>query len=386
MLTASHNPSAYNGLKFNDDWGAPAPVEVTREIGVLANRYYDNPPARRGSQVGSVRLVDFTSDFANALIASVQKAQGGQLAPILDKKMVVDAKHGTAAPVWEVICQKCRLRDYTILHAEPRSDFGNLETNPTAPGALDDLRHQMRILGADAGFAHDPDADRHVIVDESGTVLSPEETAVLILYHLVRQHQPVWGIATTLASSLLVHAAATQWQVHFEETPVGFKYFAPALKAARLAHRIGLAVESSGGFSASFHTLEKCGFLPCLWVLEIAAARNLPVSALREELHREVGTWTFREVAIHFDPDKKRSLVDLFKSVSPAQLSDQLGLSVTALDSRDGLKAWVGDNAWMLWRLSGTEPVARLYVEAPTGEETSQLQHAAEGWIRSRIS
>lgn len=386
ILTASHNPPEYNGIKFNPSNGAPAPTQITSGLEAAANAYLrekDKKPAQRQAD-GSLTKISGIEEFSSRMKQNLESVLGN-LPNISTIPVVIDAKHGTAAATWQAIARVYGLTRYPIIHEIPSSTFNNIETNPTKYDHLNELRQVLESNHAKAAFAHDPDCDRHVILDETGTPMIPEETAILIMDHFITKNVPLYGIATTVASSRLVRSAAQKHHIAYEETKVGFKYFAPFLEEAIENNKTGIAVESSGGFSTSFHTLEKCGFLPCVLTMIILAERNLPLSTLRNELKEKYGHSVFEEVEYHFANEKKVIISDFISSNQLEPIARHFDRKIRNLNKKDGLKIIFSNNDWVLIRLSGTEPLARIYAESNTKLEAQRLTGAARAMLDNVI-
>lgn len=372
ILTASHNPGEYNGIKFNTSTGAPAPSEVTRAIESLANAYFGKTIPSASIRKGTLKKVNCNLAFVKNMIQNIQLYTKLPLLNLADIPVVIDAKHGTVAAVWRTIFSVLGLSNYQILNADPLSDFGGIEPNPTKLASLDGLRAQQAAQKAPIAIANDPDGDRHVILDENGDWITPEEITVIIMDYLLKKKGRLSGIASTVASSGIVKEAVSQNSLQYDETAVGFKNFAPFLEASQQNQKIGLAVESSGGFTASFHTLEKCGFLPALFLLVIIKDTGESLSQLKIDIQRKYGQYCFLEEEYHFPAEKKSGLSTLFNDFSDVTARQFTDKPIVAIVKVDGVKL-VFSNGWLLIRLSGTEPLARIYAESPNKEVAVEL-------------
>ncbi|MFC1752073.1 hypothetical protein ACFL96_01575 [Thermoproteota archaeon] len=410
ILTASHNPADYNGLKFNPANGAPAPSELTAELEDKANQIFNNTPRSADliqpveglliqpvetesnqlanqdkiypkNDSGKLNRINKTKEFSESLIQSCFNHLKLSPLDIQPVPIAIDAMHGTAGDVWDTIFSLLAFKNTSIIHQTPLPDFGGIDANPTHYATLSQLRQAQKELNAPIAFANDPDSDRHVILDESGNHLLPEETAVIILEYLLKKQAPIYGAAATIACSRLVKNAAVQNRLHFEETAVGFKYFASFFETARQKNQIALGVESSGGFSASFHSLEKCGFLPCLMVLLISLASKKSVSELKREILDKYGASVFLETKQTFEAVKKPHLQTLFRSAGIPELVKLFDQPIKKIIKIDGLKVVFTNQDWVLMRLSGTEPLARIYVEAKDKPSAEILLQQAKLFI-----
>lgn len=370
ILTASHNPPEYNGLKFNPSNGAPAPKDVTNAIESLGNRYLQTHQSPNSNQ--ALELTDLESSFAEALCTTLTRYFPKAS---LKKSISIDTKHGACAPTWKAIAVACSLH-LNIVHESPLTDFGGIEPNPTDTKGLSALQDTIRKTQSCCGIANDPDGDRHIVVDETGSPLTPEETTTIIADYFTSIGASIDGIATTVASSQLVKSFCKFHNLNFYETAVGFKYFAPFLEASESNHSLLFAVESSGGFSMSNHTLEKCGFLPGLLLAYISESLNTPLSELKKACLEKYGYYRFIEDTFSYDETDKLTLQQVFQSPDSSSVKETFK-TLQSIDLTDGLKIVIDETSWVLMRLSGTEPIARIYAES-TSQETSEtlVQHA----------
>ncbi|NDC82433.1 hypothetical protein EB093_02045 [bacterium] len=364
IFTASHNPPEYNGIKFNPPPGGPAMTDVTSAIEALIG--VGSPPSNRN--LGPITTGSLLAPFGEYLRGYVRQlgyGEGGL--PI-----IVDARHGTAGPLWRWIDGSGGVVIQDLLHGDMRSDFGGLEPNPTDPNVIDELGKIVRERGARFGVAHDPDTDRHAIVDNNGSPVSPEIISAIVLLDWVQSGVNCDGIVSTVASSGVARAMCDRLEKSYIETPVGFKYFTPHFESAR-SRLIG--VESSGGLSVSDYLFEKCGFLPALLVAGVSIRKNMSISMLVEEVELIVGKRIFTEAKFSFDSSKRNDLMAQLRHLSALP-----GVPVASEVSRvDGTKWIYSDGSWILIRLSGTEPVGRIYCES---FDDSTVRH----WVRSALN
>ncbi len=378
ILTASHNPPDYNGIKFNDATGAPAPIFLTQQIEKKANLILSTQTLIAGDiDKAYLTFIDKDSDFSKALSAHLSTLESPSLTQL---KLAIDVKHGTTGRVWKALGKHCHFQTLFI-HDVPMSDFGGLEPNPTKKGALDTLKQYAVSEGASLSVAHDPDGDRHVILDETGAPLTPEETALIIGDMLLKKKLPLSGIVTTLASSRIIRQWCDRNGLSFDETEVGFKYFAPYFQKARDRHAWVIGVESSGGISASVHTMEKCGFFPVLMVMAALSLSGKSLSELKKTVMSPLGQSIFIEEEYHFE-QRVKPLLGTFLAAATQQITAPFFENeVAEVITIDGLKINFYGDTWVLLRLSGTEPVARIYAEASELSIANSLVNQAKGML-----
>ncbi len=385
ILTASHNPADYNGLKFNPKNGAPAPASVTQQIEHLANLALTDQPIG-STHMGQLHLINKDVEFATDLLKTTASLLDLSSIDLSSFSLVIDAKHGAVGQVWKELLSQTGLTHYDILHQDPRSDFGHDDPNPTKYDTLASLISRSKELNASMAIANDPDGDRHVILDEQSQPLLPEETGLIILDYLLEQDTcSLSHVVTTVASSRQLKLAAQKHQLTFHETPVGFKYFAPFFQDAINTNGIAIGIESSGGMSISSHTLEKCGFIPGIILLSIIKETGLSLSQLKHRIESRYGKTSFMEKEFHFSPHQKPLLMDTFNKATTDDLAPHFDQPLESLLRTDGLKLLFKSTDWLLFRFSGTEPIARIYCESNNDETSHTLITQAQQFLASLI-
>ena len=364
ILTASHNPKEYNGLKYNIKNGAPAPQHVTDTIEVSANKLY-NPESTHSLKIKEsdtpyISFIDHDDSFVESVLSEVRRS-GLSINNTIP--FCVDAKHGTTGSIWSKFANSLK-SPFQLLHNEPLSDFANIEPNPTKISSLTALKESIRLNKAALGVSNDPDGDRHIILDETGNHLTPEESSVIILDYLHEQGMPIHGVASTVASSNILQTFCLKNNITYHQTGVGFKYFSPFFDNAFNHQEFVAGIESSGGFSTSFHSFDKCGFLPAIYILYILSETNIPLSVLRENIKKKYGNFFFAETEVSFEQTNKPLIINKLSSLSSDELNQFFSTSVKTINQTDGLRINFENDSWVLIRLSGTEPIGRIYSES----------------------
>jgi phosphoglucomutase len=369
-FTASHNPAEYQGLKFTGPDGGPALPEVTKDIEARAAKIGERGPAKpndapfekinpRGSYLDRLaQLVNFTA-IAEAKINFVTDALHGCGAGYLDR----------ALSLHEVNVQALRTdRDVLFEGSGPDVSEENL-----AP-----LRAAVLARKAAAGLATDGDADRFGILDYDGAWMQPNHILGLVYDYLIETRGWKMPAARSVATSHLVDAVARRRGTTVFQTPVGFKYIGQLIQGDKIA----LGGEESAGMTIRGHVPEKDGILACLLVAEMIAVRRASLAEQLRALFKRVGGefWPQR-VNLHLSEEVKKRTVDRLKS----NFTSFLGRRVQSLDRTDGLKMEFDDASWVLLRLSGTEPLLRVYTEAATQEESTRIAMETKAWIDSAV-
>jgi phosphoglucomutase len=368
-FTASHNPAEYHGLKFSGADGGPALPEVTKDIEARAAALAFAPSALAATgKPARVERIDCRESYLRRLgeLVNFKLIREEKL------KLVCDPLHGAGAGYLErafaengIPCSAIRTnRDVLFGGHGPDVSEANL-----AP-----LRAQVLEQQAHAGLSTDGDADRFGILDADGSFVSPNHILALLYDYVVESRGWKLAAARSVATTHLLDAVARHHGQVTHQTPVGFKYVGELIKQDRIA----LGGEESAGLSIRGHVPEKDGVLACLLVAEMIAARRATLREQLRALFAKAGAefWPIR-VNLHLPADVQARLLGRLKK----DFDEFLGQKVVTNDRTDGLKLIFGDGAWVLMRLSGTEPLVRVYTEAASLAEANRLAAETQKWI-----
>jgi phosphomannomutase len=360
MVTASHNPPEYAGVKLKDAAGGTLdPVETEELARAIPDR--DPGPAPGGPPEPAE---SFLPDYVAALRERVAIPRIRRLAGTV----VADSMHGMGGRLLERILAPGGPRVVT-LRPEPDPLFGGSNPEPIARH-LRGMVRAVRAEGARIGIATDGDADRIAACDERGRFLSPLTLLPLLAVHLIEVRKERGGIARTFAGSIRVERIARRHGLPFHNLPVGFKHVAALLRRGEIL----LGGEESGGFGFRGFLPERDGLLSALLLLEALALSGEPLSELVRRMEREYGRTAYDRVDLPCPPEAARRAVARIAASPPRSVA---GMRVTGIDPLDGVKLLFGGEGWLLLRGSGTEPVLRLYCEAPTATAVAAaLRHA----------
>src|SRR5215469_3119878 len=357
-FTASHNPPEYNGIKFSTHDGAPALPEVTKQIEAAivkigAGGYMPgaNPPA------GGFETADVKPDFLKRLGELVDLkaiARSGI-------KVVYDPFWGAGRGYPSDILHQAGVTVECVHDPEPDDHL------------LTAAKDKMRQTGAKIVIATDGDADRFGIVDEDGTFIQPNYILAVLFDYLVETRGWKNGVGKSVATTNMVNALADHHGVELHETPVGFKYLGELIKQDKIA----IGGEESAGLSIRHHVPEKDGILAGLLCCEAVARRNQPLQKQIQNLFAKVGSFYPQRTNFRLTPEVKEKFTGKLKK-DPKDFS---GRAVKQVVRSDGMKLIFGDGSWVCYRLSGTEPVVRVYTEAKSPAELEQLTAGAKNWI-----
>jgi phosphomannomutase len=238
---------------------------------------------------------------------------------------------------------------------------------------LADCKAKMKETGAAIGIATDGDADRFGIVDGDGTFIQPNYVIALLFDYLVETRGWKNGVAKSVATTNLINALADYHKVQLYETPVGFKYIGALIDEDKIA----IGGEESAGLTIRGHVPEKDGVIAGLLVAEMVAVRGKSVGQQLNELFAKVGSFYPLRENFRLTPQVKEKFTEKVKE-DPKSLGSR---KVTQVVRTDGLKLILEDGSWVCYRLSGTEPVVRVYSEARKQSDSGPLSQAAKDWV-----
>jgi len=369
-FTASHNPAEYNGIKFSTPDGAPALPEVTSAIEAeIARADAEGSSAAPALPAQSVKPVE--SDIRDAYLARLREIVDLKAIRAAGLRLAFDPLWGAGRGYPDALLREAGVEVATV-HDSRDVLFGGHAPEP-ADELLGDLRRQMKATGARLGMATDGDADRFGIVDEDGAFIQPNYVIALLFEYLVETRGWKNGVAKSVATTNMISALAAHLGVELYETPVGFKYIGELIKQDKIA----IGGEESAGLSIRYHVPEKDGILAGLLCGEMVARRGRPLGEQLRRLFGKVGSFYPLRENFRLTPEVKEKFTEKLKS-EPAAFG---GRKVGARVRTDGLKLVLDDGSWVCYRLSGTEPVVRVYSEARSAEDLKKLSAAARDWI-----
>jgi phosphoglucomutase len=372
-FTASHNPPEYNGIKFSTPDGAPALPEVTGKIEAeivlsdLPGGKSNLPPPSVIAQGIPAESLEPRAAYLARLgeivdLKTIQKA---------DLRVVFDPFWGAARGYSDSLLRDVGVNVSTV-HDCRDVLFGGHAPEPD-DHLLTGARERMQRTKAHIGIATDGDADRFGILDADGTFFTPNYIIALLFDYLVESRGWKNGVAKSVATTNLINAVARHHGVQLHETPVGFKYIGELIKQDKIA----IGGEESAGLSIRYHVPEKDGILAGLLCCEMVARRGKSLGQQLKQLFADVGSFYSLRENFHLTQQVKEKFTEKLQR----EPRDLMGRKVAEVVRTDGLKLLFADGSWVCYRLSGTEPVVRVYSEAGSKEELAKLSAAAKQWI-----
>ena len=367
MLTASHNPPEYNGIKFIPDYLHPALPDITDAITARIVELQKNPEqVKTGGPKPEV--VDPKPDY----FAHVRELIDMDAIGKANLTFCVDPLYAAGRGYVSDLLSEAGCTVFTI-HDERNPLFGGSLPEPNEKN-LQALSALVREKHADLGLSMDGDADRFGMVDNNGTYLTSNEVIALTFYHWARTRYSTGSVVRSVATSGMLDALAKHFGFSVQETPVGFKWVGNALNTTDAI----VGGEESGGLSVKGHIPEKDGIVADLIIAEMVAKTGKSARALLDEIRDLIGDYFTTRIDVTLPDASKQALMQRLRDTPPTEVA---GKKVASVSKIDGVKMVRDDGSWLLIRPSGTEPLVRCYIEARSLPEVEDLKHAVHDLI-----
>ena len=365
VITASHNPSRYNGFKIKSSDGASAPTEMIAGVEKNISRIFESGeirqmPLKDALQQGRVAQFDFDPQYLEqmAKLVDLNRIKQSQI------KIIADAMYGAGCGYFKSLLQGGSVR-ITEINNERNPLFPGINPEPIAIN-LKNLSAQIKAEGASVGLATDGDADRIGIIDEKGVFVTQLEVYALLALYLLEVRGLRGAIVKTVTATSMLYRLGELFNVPVIETPVGFKYVAPVM----LEKDALIGGEESGGYGFRGHVPERDAVLAGLYFLDFMVSTGKTPSQLLEYLFNKVGPHYYNRRDFHFPEQKRQEIIDRILRGKPAEIA---GSKVARFDTVDGFRFTLQDNSWLLIRFSGTEPLLRIYSETDSPGRVQQI-------------
>ena len=368
MITASHNPWQWNGLKFKASYGGSAAPEIIEKIEA------ELPASLSAGSDTSHESKVTKEDIVEPYLQHIEKVVDLQAIARRNFLLVIDPMYGAARKFLARLLERNGVRCREI-HGEADAMFGGLNPEPIEPH-IEELRRTVLETGADAGFATDGDADRLGAMDRTGQFIDSHKIFSILLRYLVEVRGMKGGVAKTFSTTKLVDKLAFKYSLPLYETPIGFKYLCDLM----LSKDILIGGEESGGIGIpALGGPERDGVLNSVLLAEAMAHYGKSLGELVAELDREFGPHHYGRVDLELRPGQKERAME---AVSRPGLIEFAGLGVVKKEDKDGIKMYFQNGAWLLVRPSGTEPLLRIYAEANSQEIVRDVLSRTEIFAR----
>ncbi len=367
VITASHNPGAYNGYKYKPSNGGSAPDETVAELERHIRRLEaaGGVPLGVGANSAGIERVDLAPNY----FAHIGKLVDLSALRSAGLKVAADPMYGAGLGMFPHILGGGST-SVTEIHGEPNPAFPGIDHPEPIGLHLTELADLIVSVGADIGIANDGDADRVGLMDEKGRFVTTLETFSLLCLHQLEVLGKRGPLVRSLTQSVMVDKLAAIYDVPVTETKVGFKHIAPLFQSQNAL----IAGEESGGYTIREHVPDRDGILCGLLALDLMVRTDKRMSELVDWLFDRVGPHFFDRIDLAFPPEQRDAIVARVQSVDPKELA---GLRVKGTRTDDGYKFILEGGYWMLVRFSGTEPLLRTYAEADSPERVAALLQKA---------
>jgi phosphomannomutase len=358
IITASHNPPTFNGFKVKAHFGGSATPAITAQI----EKNLGNPLAEAAvaPRIETVAPEKYYFDHLKSLV-DWDRISKSKL------KIVVDSMHGCGGYLLQELLKETSCTVETI-RGNPDPLFGGIHPEPMMP-QLEPLGEAVCKSGSDIGLATDGDADRLGIVDETGEYVNTLLTLSLLLLHVYRNKGWRGAVARTYSQSLLIPRIASTFDLPLYEFPIGFKNIGEFM----LENELLIGGEESGGIGLSRHLPERDGIFINLLFLDLLAASGKTCTELISDMWKEFGEFHYDRRDLHVPIEAGQAAVEQWRTSPPATFA---GRRVQEVGSLDGSKVFLDKDSWILFRQSGTEPLLRVYCEAPTRSAVGEIMSA----------
>ena len=360
VVTASHNPYRWNGIKYKASYGSSAlpsiVAQIEKELEVVLEKGVPPMPPRRNL----IQPLEPRAPYLDAL----EKLMDWKRLRDAKFRFVFDPMHGSAAGLLpELLRRNGMICDEIRGTRDPR--FGGVHPEPIEPH-IEALRQAVRAGKYDAGFCADGDGDRIGAIDRDGSFVNPHQIFAMLVWHLAGTRNLPGDIAKTFSVTKLIDKLATRFGRKLHEVPIGFKYICELM----LEQNILIGGEESGGIGTSLYLPERDATVSALFLAELMAWHGKSLGELLTTLHAEFGEYHYGRVDLDLKPGQKEKAIAHF---SNGKLNRILDLPVVGREDMDGIKVYLGEAGWVMVRASGTENLLRVYSETSKPETTRRV-------------
>jgi phosphomannomutase len=377
MITSSHNPAEWNGVKYKATYGGSGKPSIMASI-----ESYLNEPLVEAKTPGKIEEADFLEYYVPALEAFVDlkkiKASG--------YKFLIDTMYGSGRGVIAGIFERAGI-PFVEMRGEINPAFPGINPEPILPHIA---ATQKRVVEekCDAGLITDGDADRIGAVDEHGNVVDAHKILAVLSYWLLERKKWPGDVTRAFNTTKMMDRIAAKYGRRLHEHGIGFKYVVDLM----LEHEILIGGEESGGIGISRHLPERDGLLNSLLVANVMADEGKTLGELVAALQAEFGEHQYGRVDMHIDEVVKQSAIARARAMKPGD--EMAGMKLLRVETLDGIKFFLENKdcagmknaaeTWLLLRASGTEPLLRVYSESCSQEAVRRILEAAQTFVLQR--
>ena len=371
IISASHNPPEYNGFKFSSEYGGPSLKEVTDKVEKEV-RNLNLRDIKLDERKAKKRIELFNP--APPYLRQLEKVLDLKLMKRARMKIAIDCMNGIISGYLDKILAKLKY-EIDVINCEEDPFFNGRNPDPL-PENLKELIKKVKKEEFDLGLTVDGDSDRFGIIDNRGSFIIPNQIIGLVFYYLVktRKRRPI--VARSISTTHLVDEIAKDHGIEVEETPIGFKHIGKLLITGDYI----FGAEESGGLSIGGHVPEKDGILADLLVVEAISYFKKSIKEILDGIYKKYGRFYNKRINIEIDKPKGIKFMERISKNPPERI---IGLKVVEINQLDGCKFILENGDWLMFRMSGTEPVMRCYFESRSKKGFSNLMNEAKRMINS---
>jgi len=360
MISASHNPYSWNGIKYKASYGSSALPSIVSQIEKELAWVQENPVAPLPPRRNLIQPLETRAPYLDAL----EKLVDWQRLRDAKFRFVSDVMHGSAAGLLcELFTRNGVACDEIRGTRDPR--FGGVNPEPIEPH-IEALRQAVLAGKYDAGFCSDGDGDRIGAIDRDGSFVNPHQIFALLVWHLAGTRNLSGDIAKTFSVTKLIDKLCAKLNRKLHEVPIGFKYICELM----LEQNILVGGEESGGIGTSLYLPERDATVSALFLAELMAWHGKSLGELLAALHSEFGEYHYGRVDLDVHPAQKEKAVAHFSSDQTTSVAEW---QIVRRENMDGIKVYLEDFGWVLVRASGTENLLRVYSETSRRDTTQRV-------------
>jgi phosphomannomutase len=370
VITASHNPPAYNGFKLKSNYGGPTTPADIAKVESLIPEKTDIPGATLEEflQKGLLEIVDLETMY----FEHVEKSFDMQA--IRNSGMIFgyDAMFGAG----QKIVRRLLPENLVYLHCDENPGFHGTAPEPLHKNLLEFSNIIKNASDIEFGFANDGDADRIGCYDNKGNFIDSHHVILLLINYLHKYKGMTGKVAVSFTVSDKVKKLCEHYGIPCEVTKVGFKYICEIM----VNEDVLLGGEESGGIAIKGHIPERDGVWMALTLMEFMAKTGRSIRELIDEVYAIVGAFDYDRYDLHISEELKQKVISNCQSDAYKQFGSY---SIQRKEDIDGWKYFLDDDSWMMIRASGTEPVLRVYAESATREKVIDILEQTKATLLS---
>lgn len=374
IITASHNPGRFSGLKIKTPKGSPADQTVTHKVeSFLYKSKVKTVPLAEAVKSGRIEMINPMPRY----IEAVRKYLDLDLLKNCNIKVLAEAMHGAGNGYHAEVLKGTKV-PIVVMNSEPNPTFEGLKPEPL-PHNMPKFMAEMKKGHYDIGIATDGDADRVGAAAPGGRFITPGEIMCLIALHFIENRHWRGALVKNIAGPMLMNKIAKHYNLKFFETPVGFKHIAKLMQTDNVL----VGGEESGGIGVKNYIPERDGILTGLLLVEMMQQERKPILALIGDMEKRFGKFRYNREDVEIPLKTREKVVKELFSKLQRNARKIFKRKVVDIKTYDGLKFIFDDESWLLIRPSGTEPILRVYSEAHSDKEAKGLINIVDKMSKS---